>query len=277
MSDRFLSSFRQTLSMPENCIGDLWRRGNGGQMHRPHAHEEVEMNYVLRGRASYLLKSQRYDLLAGMLVWLFPDQDHVLIDQSADYEMYVLVIRPSALKETTGSPGYSQLLDRDPTGAFCRALIGPARAQMERLLQQVAATRDDPLCFNAGLLFSTLAAWRAFQEASEQPLQQPVHPAVGLAVRLLASGSGDEDLNRLAAECGLSPGRLSRLFHSQLGVTLVAFRNRQRLERFSAIRSAEPDMTLLDTALEAGFGSYAQFYKVYRQAMGAGPAGRSLH
>lgn len=66
----------------------------------------------------------------------------------------------------------------------------------------------------------------------------------------------------------LSPSRLSRLFHEQTGETIAAFRNRQRIARFHA---GDPRTTLLECALAAGFGSYAQFHRVYRAMVGGTP------
>jgi AraC-like DNA-binding protein len=49
------------------------------------------------------------------------------------------------------------------------------------------------------------------------------------------------------------------------------YRNRLRIEKFLelAVRSGN----LLQAALDAGFGSYAQFSRVFRQQMGVSPRG----
>jgi len=44
------------------------------------------------------------------------------------------------------------------------------------------------------------------------------------------------------------------------------------VQRFLAIAGAgSGDRNLLDAALDAGFGSYAQFFRVFRQEMGTTP------
>ena len=53
---------------------------------------------------------------------------------------------------------------------------------------------------------------------------------------------------------------------------LVAYRARQRLERFLRRHRPGDARTMLADALAAGFGSYAQFHRVFTATMGSGPA-----
>jgi transcriptional regulator GlxA family with amidase domain len=62
------------------------------------------------------------------------------------------------------------------------------------------------------------------------------------------------------------------LFAQHTGVTIVEFRNRQRIERFLALYGSGHRHDLLSAALAAGFGSYAQFHRVFRRIMGCSPA-----
>jgi AraC-like DNA-binding protein len=75
---------------------------------------------------------------------------------------------------------------------------------------------------------------------------------------------------RIAHEMGISPGHLARSFKHEMGLSLVEYRNRLRIERF--LRSVQRgNDSLLRAALEAGFGSYAQFFRVYRKLLGTTP------
>jgi AraC-like DNA-binding protein len=77
---------------------------------------------------------------------------------------------------------------------------------------------------------------------------------------------------RLARELGVSPGHLARSFKREMGISLVDYRNRLRIDRFfAAIQSAGSTVNLLEAALQAGFGSYAQFHRVYRKFLGTTP------
>jgi AraC-like DNA-binding protein len=71
---------------------------------------------------------------------------------------------------------------------------------------------------------------------------------------------------------GLSAPHLSRLFNTQMGLSITRFRNQQRLQRFVRLYGNGRRTTALAAAHEAGFGSYAQFYRVFRQETGRSPA-----
>ncbi|HKJ91178.1 MAG TPA: helix-turn-helix domain-containing protein, partial [Oceanipulchritudo sp.] len=72
-------------------------------------------------------------------------------------------------------------------------------------------------------------------------------------------------------DAGLSYSRLGCLFREQMGETLGAYRKRLRVQRFQYLAGNYPDRTLLDCALEAGFGSYAQAHRVIRECTGKAP------
>ncbi len=229
---------------------------------RGHRHAELELNLVVRGSASYLLDERRYQLSPGTLTWLFPGQDHVLVDESADHELWWAVFRPRLVSGTAPPP----LSERDPVGQFSRRLAPPRAAQLGGLMHELRDA-DDAL-LNAGLAYLLLSAWRAFLESEELVIGVDVHPAVETVARLLRADPETGGLEALARKAGVSPSHLSRIFKAQTGVSLTRFRNQRRLERFTALYGGGRRTTALAAALEAGFGSYAQFYRVLRMETG---------
>jgi AraC-like DNA-binding protein len=229
---------------------------------RGHRHAELELNLVVRGSASYLLGERRYQLSPGTLTWLFPGQDHVLVDESADHELWWAVFRPGLVSGAAPPP----LLEPDPVEQFSRRLAPPRAAQLGGLLYELRDA-DDAL-LNAGLAYLLLSAWRAFLESEELVIGVNVHPAVETVARLLCDDPEAGGLEALARTAGVSPSHLSRIFKAQTGVSLTRFRNQRRLERFTALYGSGRRTTALAAALEAGFGSYAQFYRVLRTETG---------
>lgn len=90
------------------------------------------------------------------------------------------------------------------------------------------------------------------------------HGLVTEAVALLAKDPGI-GARELAQRLDISLGRLARVFKVEVGVSLVDYRNRLRLRRFDVLLEGG-GTNLLEAAFEAGFGSYAQFHRVFRAA-----------
>ena len=71
------------------------------------------------------------------------------------------------------------------------------------------------------------------------------------------------DVRVIARRLEVSVGWLARVFKADMGMSLVEYRNRVRLDRVDALLDGNRK-TLLESALAAGFGSYAQFHRVFR-------------
>jgi AraC-like DNA-binding protein len=99
------------------------------------------------------------------------------------------------------------------------------------------------------------------------------HQPQRMVRRVLAALERDATVRgqELARELDVSPGHLARVFKSELGVSLVEYRNRMRLRRFfDDVERGERNLT--KAAHAAGFGSYAQFHRVYHQLQGGTPS-----
>ena len=261
---------RQQLELPAGWDGNLWHYRQHGRANAMHHHAELEFNLVTQGAGLYLLANRKYQIRRGDLLWLFPAQEHVLVEQSPDFEMWIGVFKPKAVRRITADANAKTLRQANPPGEYCRRLPQPALARLEKLFSEIAATHDRAGLFNAGLGYALLSAWQHFEHAADVPVRD-VHPAVERAARLIRDESNTLNLEELAQRAGLSATRLSRLFKQQTGVALVDFRNRQRVEKFLHLYGTGQRRTMLDAALEAGFGSYPQFHRVFKRVTGRSP------
>jgi AraC-like DNA-binding protein len=253
--------------------GRVVRHAAGDVRSRAHRHVELELNLVVRGTASYLLGDRRYALTPGILTWLFPGQEHALVDESADHELWWAVFRPALVARIATRPQARLLLENDPGGQFSRR-IDPRRVRrLAALLHEVrdAETVDDVLV-NTGLGYLLSFAWRAFLDSSDVIEGVDLHPAVESVARTLRADPDAGGLVTLAQAVNLSPAHLSRIFKHQSGVSISRFRNQQRLQRFLRLYDGGRRTTALAAALEAGFGSYAQFHRVFREQTGRSPS-----
>lgn len=263
----------ETLSIPVGHEGAMWHyHGSRGPRRRFHRHDELEVNLVLEGSATYLVDDQRYDLGPGTQIWLYPAQDHLLIDESDNYTMWIGLFRQPALRRFCIDPASRALLRRRPQEPICRQLPPAGVTDLHRLFQQITAIRHDPPQFNAGLAYAAFRAWAAHRQADEGPPAENVHPAVDRAARLIRDAHDPLGLQQVAARAGLSPSRLGRLFKQQTGASITRYRQRQQLQRFLDLYGQGQRRTVIEAALSAGFGSYPQFHRVFKQAFGFGPA-----
>lgn len=260
----------EKLRLPPGNDGALWRPRIAGQRRSMHHHDELEFNLVLRGQGCYLFGDRRQDLHPRTLIWLFPRQNHLLLDYSPDFEMWVAVFRPTLVKRLCHETASAVLKRGDPPGHFCREIPPAQCRKLDTLFREVTDLRGD--CFNAALGYSLMLTWNMFCRAEDLLPGPQVHPAIQHAARLIRDEQQPSSLNQLARKSGISPWRLSRLFREQTGVSLVAYRQRQRLERFLDLYGDGTTCKMLDAALSAGFGSYPQFHRVFCQIMGVSPA-----
>jgi AraC-like DNA-binding protein len=92
----------------------------------------------------------------------------------------------------------------------------------------------------------------------ESPSRRLVTSTVAMLAKDPAMGG-----KQIAARLDISLSRLARVFKSEMGMSLVEYRNRLRLDRFGVLLD-RGRTNLLEAALAAGFGSYAQFHRVFR-------------
>lgn len=263
----------EKLPVPPAHDGAVWTHAMPAPIHPRHRHAELELNLVLRGTGRYLVEDRTYELQPGALIWLFSGQQHILLDMSPDYRMWIVVFRPRLLKRLCADASRRVLKSAAPTGDFCRQLSDSVRRKLDQQFDDLRTRQTDTVHLNAGLAAGLLDSWAAFQAADQPVLSADLHPAVQKAARLLQATPELADLSAVARQAGLSRTRLSELFKRQTGVALVDFRNRVRLEKFYALSAAAPaaQRKLLPLALEAGFGSYQQFYRVFKQRTGHAP------
>jgi AraC-like DNA-binding protein len=117
------------------------------------------------------------------------------------------------------------------------------------------------------LLGRALEPCRAYLLDPEIGESKPRHPLVRGAAHLLVR---DPSLSfeELARRLQVSKGHLTRTFKRHADMSIVDYRNELRLAQFL---SQVNNKGLLDAALGAGFGSYAQFHRVFRARFGKAP------
>lgn len=105
-----------------------------------------------------------------------------------------------------------------------------------------------------------------------RPPSVPLTPRQSLVAKVVLALHDDASVasRTLAVRLGVSTSHLSSVFHEQMGLSLTRYRNRLRIERF--FTECDPSGgNLLQAAFQAGFGSYPQFHRVFRELLDATP------
>jgi len=258
---------------------------------KKHRHVELELNLVVSGAVTYVVYGRRFTFPRGTLLWMFPSQEHQLVDRSKDGAYYVAVFKPSLIERACHGAAYRGLKRKSPSGrGVMHKMLEPVafdavrqtmEGMMEGSLDADLLNREggfgfasdfmydhgDPDALNAGLRYLLIQAWKHSQAGHRVVGSVDLHPSVQKALELLSH----LEAGSIASRCGVSEAYLSRLFHRQVGVPLNRYRNSVRLARFLEIAKGSKSKTLLECVFEAGFGSYAQFYKVFTQSYRQGP------
>lgn len=260
-----------------------------------HHHAELELNVIVQGAITYVVNGRRFTFSPRTLLWLFPRQEHQLVDRSDNLRLYVVAFKPSLINQSCHTQPYEGLKGKGKKeDGILSTVLDPKSfdlvtkimdSLMEGALDSDLLNKEagfgpasdfcfqhhDPDALNAGLRYLLLLCWRIQQASRTIRDAVSLHPAVRRALKILSEQNADQDLAELAKACGTSASYLSRIFHQQIGVPLNRYRNSLRLSHFFELYRTPDHKSLAAAVYSAGFGSYAQFYKVFTQAYGHGP------
>ena len=250
--------------------------GRSGRENR-HVHAELELHLVTQGRCVFLLGEHRIEADRGTMLWVPPRREHTILDPTDDFRRWMLLSRPRLVRRVVPSDEAGVLLARGSSvpevGRLTRRLGPRAAHALGKTYEEASRTpRQHFALHNATVAYLLARACSAFADADGLPASSTLHPAVAAAVRLLRASDDAGSRADVARRCGLSEWHLSKLFHEQVGVSLVDFRNRCRIERFLELFGDGRGVKMTAAALDAGFGSYPQFHRVFRERMGHSPA-----
>ncbi len=199
------------------------------------------------------------EVLPKQVILLPADQQHELLLVAPGSTLWVI--------EAPADHGFEVSHARvvSPPEGMRQSLTQLARQSWLRPLPQKRARLEHAL----SVLFSTLVG--LLPEPNRLATLSDVHPAVERARRYCEETTlPDTDIDALSRRAGLSASRLTHLFSEQVGISPLQYRNFARVQNF--IRTFRRGEThLMGAALAAGFGSYPQFHRVFKQVCGVSP------
>lgn len=145
------------------------------------------------------------------------------------------------------------------TGVYCRPSCG------------ARAPRPENVAFHPTAAAAEAAGFRPCQRCHPElppPAQRQAELVAGLC-RFIESRESPPSLAELAAQAGLSPHHLHRLFKAHTGLTPKAYAEAHRARRLRAQLGRADSVTA--AAYEAGFNASSRFYAQAERALGMAP------
>jgi AraC-like DNA-binding protein len=246
----------QPFPLPGRARAHIWRYTPENRRPRPF-HAEPELNLVAAGRGKFGVGRAEISVEAGDLLWWPPGQDHELLEDSPDFDLFVIGVTPALSERVLGAGSTSA------GGGAARLRLAPERlARFQVLCAAPVQGRESSVVERHIGDF-----WR---EAHDLRVSAPDMHA--LTRRVLMSLLERPELRRaeVAHLVRGTPSEVSRYFHRDVGLTLTKYRTRLRLLRF--IEAADEGApSLLSAAGDAGFGSYSQCHRAFHRTFGCTP------
>lgn len=229
------------------------------ELHRGHS-----LSYVRKGTFGYQVRGHHFELVAGSILVGHPGDEYVCThDHGWGDECLSFHLSP-ALVETIG----------DGAALWQAGSLPPLPELMVvgELAQAVAEGKSDVGLDEAGLWFASrfVDVMGGKRRRPPSAVARDRRRAVEAAVWIDAHSHEEVDLERAAAEVGLSEFHFLRMFGAVLGVTPHQYLIRSRL-RHAARMLAEDERAITDVALEVGFADLSNFVRTFHRAAGVSP------
>jgi AraC-like DNA-binding protein len=259
--------------------GKLSTMGLGGlrlhpsPMEGPHRHNDVELNFIERGAFTYLFGGRRVTVRENHLALFWAAMPHQLIAVEPSTGSYWLTLPLGWFLRWRLPDALTQQILR---GAII-AQPAPADADQQLFEQWVADLEQGGPEQRRVVLLELEARLRRLALALDTSSPAlPDSPAAGLSkaerlaqlvVEHFAESWRAADIARAA---GLHPNYAMTLFRDAFGVSIGAYLTQHRVARAQQLL-VTTETSVLDIALQSGFGSASRFYAAFKQACGLSP------
>jgi AraC-like DNA-binding protein len=237
----------------------------------PHKHDVLELCYIQRGQAQWVVEGKRYDICGGKMVVIRPHELHGGVQdvhQPCQYLFAGITLRPamlglSPLETKALARAIAQLHPRcfhaPPGVAEAFKLIIEARWQQHSQLELVAV--------KAALLQILTVVARVGHAMPIMRQSEVVRQAIKLMQENLECPLS---LAAIAKRLGWSISHIKMRFRREMGVAPAEFYLRQRIARACA-ELTRTDQSVTQIGLCAGFSSSQHFATAFKRVTGSTP------
>ncbi len=251
-----------------------------------HAHDYIELIYVVRGSGSQKIDERAYPIISGDLYVLPIGSEHSLNPTAGvEFQYYDIPFQPELFdaqewQRLRALPRFTTLFPAPERGAShapaAKLTFGPPRSEeLERIAGRMCsecAVRQPGWQLVVKGLFTDLLVTTCREAGKSVSEAASAHegPVARALAMLHAQFAERITLDDLAAHAGVSAGYLGELFKERTGESVHRYLMRLRVERARAM-IAQSERSFTDIALSCGFEDSSYFARVFRQVMGISP------
>lgn len=239
-----------------------------------HMHENLELTLITEGRMLYIVDGRCVEAAPGDVIFFGSYIPHAWVpDRSAPVNVIEITFKADIVEQykTSGSPLLPRLAAGNLKYQHITAEIGDT-ARRVCVIADELASRGFGYRFAAALeleliLLTMLRRMGSLPEKSEQGQSQVIRAAREYVAAHLTE---NPSLSEIASAVFVTPHHLSYLFKKQVGIGISDYMNQQKILRTAELL-ADSELSILDIALQSGFTSKSNFYRVFKDYYGITP------
>lgn len=253
-----------------------------GASFNAHWHQEIEIEYVYSGSVDFLLDGVRYTVQSGDILFINKNVIHACEAPAACSGRYVsIVFGEQFVFSNYGDALYNTYLasiyekgmcfpTRLKPDAPCRQeIISHIRALLDCYFEKKFACEISIRSHFLAIYYTALEQRIFVREIRrENAATQMVRSAMLLIQQHYTSSLS---VQSIAAELGITPQYLCRIFKASVGKTPMEFILSCRVEHAQFLLT-QSDMTIADAALTSGFDDFNYFSRFFKKVHGITPS-----
>ncbi len=249
-------------------------------MKRPDRHNEIEVNYLVKGSLTYLLAGRKVTVSAGRFALFWAAIPHQIIAFEGDRPYYVVTI---PLAWFLGLKLPERLL-RPLLHGCCVCETEEGRSESDRLLfetwledfrcdqherKRVALYEIEARLLRLALALPEDSRGGAKPKASRQPVisEGGLSKVEQMAAFIAQHYAEPLTVGRISASVGLHPNYAMNIFQAAFGATIVSYLTELRVSHAQRLLVTGDD-TVLSVALASGFNSISRFNAAFKAVCG---------
>jgi AraC-like DNA-binding protein len=248
---------------------------NSCEMPTPHWHAQVEINFIYSGGLTYRMSNHDVDLVAGDLCLFWGGQMHRATSVEPETEfvtmhlplthffrlrlpaglMHQLIGNATLVVPTTGQA------DRETFLRMSKYMLGGEPSRIEFAIEELLV-RLNRIAFEPYRIVG-----RAVEDEAESSERVPHRTIIRICDYISEHFRETISSADVAASVDIHPKYAMSVFKKSTGMTLNEYITLLRLSYAQSLL-LEDEMTILDVAMESGFGSLSAFSQAFRRITG---------